>query len=444
MRRHSLPENKKMTMGLFRRLAREAKPIWPAILFSCLLNLVIIACSILTPELTGQVTDKIMGYFETGAPANLLAEIRPSLLLLLGAYVIFGLTRLFNMYCMNNVVSRHFTCAIRIKMSDKIQRLPVKFVDGTPVGQILERMTDDVSAMGNSVHNVVDTFIGGILQIIAISVALLLEDWRLGLIVLAAIPVSVVLSAQLSQRSRKYHRATFREAAQAYSITEEAYTNFATTKAYNLEASLIEKHKEITDTQAEYREKAAFIGGLVRPVITFANNLTFILVNLLGGWLAIQGKIPLSAVVTVVLFARQFATPLERIANGFTMLQRTAAASERVFHMLDLPEEDPRAGAVEPQAVQGEVVFDRVKFAYDPDRPLIDNLSFTATPGQTVAIVGPTGAGKTTIVNLLMSFYDILEGEIRIDGRPFPRCPGTKPGSCSPWCCRRPGSSGEP
>lgn len=163
--------------------------------------------------------------------------------------------------------------------------------------------------------------------------------------------------------------------------------------------------------------QAAFVSGLVQPMIVLANALTYIAVNLVGGYLIVKGRLPVGTVVTVILFARQFSAPLEQISEGLSQMQRTTAAARRVFHLLELPEEDPRQGQVQPEEVQGRVEFRHVSFSYDPKQPLIRDLSFTAEPGQTIAIVGPTGAGKTTIVNLLMGFYDISAGEILIDGR---------------------------
>ena len=407
--------------AIYRKLFMEARPIWKWLALSCFLCVIIITCAVLGPKLTGEITNEICDYWEAkvsgGALWSLAGDILPELLVLLGVYVLGSAVRYGNMYLMNNMVSRHYTCAIRIRMSDKIQRLPVKFVDGTPVGQILEQMTDDVSAMGNSIHQIVDTLMQGLLQIVFIAAALLAEDWRLGLIVLATTPVSMLLSVLISNASEKYYHSMFQEGAQLYSIVEEGYTNFSTTKAYNLEQAMEEKHHGVNQRQRKVQARAAFISGLVQPVMVLTNALTYIAVNLLGGYLVVKGSLPVGTVVTVILFARQFSAPLEQISDGFSQMQRTTAAARRVFRLLDMPEEDPRRGDVSTECVQGKVEFRHVAFSYDPQQPLIRDLSFTAEPGQTIAIVGPTGAGKTTIVNLLMSFYDISGGEILIDGR---------------------------
>ena len=425
MRRHKTDSNDTLTgrqrLELYRKLFMEARPIWKWLALSCLLCMVIITCAVVGPKLTGQITNEICAYWEakvSGDPLwDLVQQILPGLLTLFGVYVLGAAVRYGNMYLMNNMVSRHYTCAIRIRMSDKIQRLPVKFVDSTPVGQILEQMTDDVSAMGTSIHQIVDTLMQGLLQIALIAVALLMEDWRLGLIVLATTPISMLLSVVISNASEKYYHKMFQEGAQLYSIVEEGYTNFSTTKAYNLEQAMVEKHQKVNRRQRKVQAQAAFVSGLVQPMIVLANALTYIAVNLVGGYLIVKGRLPVGTVVTVILFARQFSAPLEQISEGLSQMQRTTAAARRVFHLLELPEEDPRQGQVQPEEVQGRVEFRHVSFSYDPKQPLIRDLSFTAEPGQTIAIVGPTGAGKTTIVNLLMGFYDISAGEILIDGR---------------------------
>ena len=425
MRRHKTDSNDTLTgrqrLELYRKLFMEARPIWKWLALSCLLCMVIITCAVVGPKLTGQITNEICAYWEakvSGDPLwDLVQQILPGLLTLFGVYVLGAAVRYGNMYLMNNMVSRHYTCAIRIRMSDKIQRLPVKFVDSTPVGQILEQMTDDVSAMGTSIHQIVDTLMQGLLQIALIAVALLMEDWRRGLIVLATTPISMLLSVVISNASEKYYHKMFQEGAQLYSIVEEGYTNFSTTKAYNLEQAMVEKHQKVNRRQRKVQAQAAFVSGLVQPMIVLANALTYIAVNLVGGYLIVKGRLPVGTVVTVILFARQFSAPLEQISEGLSQMQRTTAAARRVFHLLELPEEDPRQGQVQPEEVQGRVEFRHVSFSYDPKQPLIRDLSFTAEPGQTIAIVGPTGAGKTTIVNLLMGFYDISAGEILIDGR---------------------------
>ena len=208
----------------------------------------------------------------------------------------------------------------------------------------------------------------------------------------------------------------FTEMGNLNSLVEESFTNFATTKAYHLEDYAQRKHAVVNKRRADAEYHANFIASIVRPVIVFSNALAYILICLIGGWLIVnRDGVSVGIVVTILLYARQFSSPLEQIANGLGQLQHTKAACRRVFNLLDLPEETDADGKL-PQEVAGNIRFEDVDFSYDKDCPLIEHLSLDVKKGQNVAIVGPTGAGKTTIVNLLMRFYDVDRGRILIDG----------------------------
>ncbi len=399
-----------------RRLLLEAKPIWKWLLLACLLCALIIVCSVAGPKLLGNLIDLLYAFWEGTFEGNLLDAMLPQLIVLLVVYVFYSLLSYLKMLLLNNMVSRYFTCTLRIRISDKIKRLPVSFVDQTPVGDILARMTDDVSKMGNYIHQIVDTLMSGFLTIVAIAVMMLLENWRLALIVIALTPASILLSSWLSSKSEKHFHNMFTEGGNLNSVTEESFTNFATTKAYNLERHTEEKHEKVNLRRRDAEYKATFISSIVRPIITFSNALAYIAICLLGGWLIVStDTVSVGAVVTVLLYAKQFASPLEQIAGGFGDLQHTKAAAKRVFALLDLPEEEDAAGKL-PQKAQGNIRFEHVDFSYDKNSPLIKDLSIDVKQGQNVAIVGPTGAGKTTIVNLLMRFYDVDKGRIFLDG----------------------------
>ncbi len=407
-------QNKKENMIL--RLLKEAKPIRKWLLLACGLCALIIACSVAAPKLLGSVIDTLYAYWEGSREGDLLKTILPSLALLLLLYMGYSLFSYLKMLLLNRVVSRHFTCSLRIRMSDKIKRLPVSYVDQTPVGDILSRMTDDVSTIGNYIHEIVDILMTGFLNIAAISIMMLMEDWRLALLVLALTPASIWLSTILSAKSEKHFHAMFTEGGNLNAHVEEAFTNFATTKAYNLEAYTEAGHTAINQRRRDAEAKANFTRSIVRPIITFSNALAYIAICLIGGWLLISDKIQsVGVLVTILLYAKQFASPLEQIANGIGELQHTKAAARRVFKLLDLEEEKDATGVLLKEA-EGYIRFESVDFSYDKDSPLIENLNIDVKKGQNVAIVGPTGAGKTTIVNLLMRFYDIDKGRILIDG----------------------------
>ena len=398
------------------RLLLEARPIWKWLLLACLLCLGVILCAVVGPKLLGTLIDDLYSYWEGSYAGDLLADILPKLGVLLAVYVGYSLFSYLKMLLLNNVVSRYFTCNLRIRISEKIKRLPVSFVDQTPVGDILSRMTDDVSTMGNYVHQIVDTLMTGFLMIVVIGVMMLRENWLLALLVLALTPASILLSSFISSKSEKHFYNMFTEGGNLNSVVEESFTNFATTKAYNLEADMEKKHGAVNVRRQKAEAKANFTSAIVRPIITLTNSLAYIAICLLGGWLLVSDHISsVGIIVTILLYAKQFSSPLEQIAGGFGDLQHAKAAARRVFKLYDMAEEENADGAL-PQEARGNIRFEDVDFSYDKNSPLIQGLNIDVRQGQNVAIVGPTGAGKTTIVNLLMRFYDVDKGRILIDG----------------------------
>ena len=399
------------------RIIREAKPIYGWLALACLISAVIITCAVISPKLLGNCVQLLYDFWAgTFQGASLTRALLPGCCVLAAVYLLQSGMNWLKMFLLNNVVSRYFTCTLRIRISDKISRLPVRYIDNTPAGQILERMNDDVSNLGNSIHNIVDTLMVGFLQVITLSVVMLLEDWRLALIVLIFMPLSIWLSARVSSLSEKHFDEMFEESGKLYSVVEESYANYQTGKAYNFEEDTIRAHREVNKRQEKAETTANFLGSMVRPCIAFTNALAYIIINVVGGVLIVNYGVSVGVVVTIVLFAKQFSSPLEQIAEGLSSMQRTKAAGKRVFEVLDEPEEQPLAGHLRGN-IRGDVSFEHVDFSYSKDSPLIRDLNIQVRQGQKVAIVGPTGAGKTTIVNLLMRFYDIDSGKITIDGQ---------------------------
>ena len=399
------------------RIVREARPIYGWLALASLISCVIITCAVMSPKILGSCVQLLYDFWAgTFQGSSLTRALLPGCCVLAAVYLLQSGMNYLKMFLLNNVVSRYFTCALRIRMSDKISRLPVRYIDNTPAGQILERMNDDVSHLGGSIHDIVDTLTVGFLQIITLSVVMLLEDWRLALIVLIFMPLSIWLSARISSLSEKHFDQMFEESGKLYSVVEESYANYQTSKAYNFEEDTIRAHQEVNKRQQKAETTANFLGAMVRPCITFTNALAYIIINVVGGVLIVNYGVSVGVVVTIVLFAKQFSAPLEQIAQGLSSMQRTKAAAKRVFEVLDEPEEQPLTGHL-PEIIRGDVRFAHVDFSYDKERPLIRDLNIDVKQGQKVAIVGPTGAGKTTIVNLLMRFYDIDSGKIFIDGQ---------------------------
>lgn len=336
---------KKEGKGILRRMMLEARPIWKWLILAAFLCVGVIVCAVTGPKLLGGLVDRLYAYWDGSFTGDLLASLLPTIGLLAIVYLGYSLFSYLKMLLLNKVVSRYFTCNLRIRISDKIRRLPVRYVDQTPVGDVLSRMMDDVSTMGNYVHQIIDTLMTGFFMILAIAVMMIREDWRLAVIVLVLTPASILLSSFLSSKSEKHFYHMFTEAGNLNSVTEEAFTNFSTTKAYNLERYTEEKHAQVNDRKRLVETKANFTSSIVRPLITFSNALAYIAICLLGGWFIVSSETAsVGIVVTILLYAKQFASPLEQIAGGFGDLQHAKAAARRVFKLLDLEEEPVAAG----------------------------------------------------------------------------------------------------
>lgn len=396
------------------KLLHEMKPIGHWLCLGAVLGMLSVACAVVAPEILGELVETLCDYVSgTGTVRDRLIS---GLLLLLFSYIGYSVFSYLNMYLMNTVVTRHFTRGLRVKISDKLRRLSVGYVDQTPVGDILSRMIDDVGEIGGYIHQIFDVMVQGVFQLLLIGIAMFRENWVLACFVVLLTPASMWLSSRIAGASEKYYDAMFEAAGEMTDLVEEAFSNYPTTKAFNLEEYTGQRHGKVNERLKNTMAKANYTGAIVQPLIQFSNALAYLLINLIGGWLVIRRGVGVGTVVTIVLYARQFATPLEQIASGLASLNRIKASSRRVYAILDQEEEEPGKGTLS-EPVQGYVKLKNVDFSYDPQTPLIENLNLEVRPGQNVAIVGPTGAGKTTVVNLLMRFYDIDRGTILLDGQ---------------------------
>ena len=408
-------EKRRLIDDTFKRLMKEIKPLRGWILFSAALCLLLIGCAVAAPELMGDLVNRLYAWTKDPTP-GLAKSLLPGLGLLLGVYALKAALSYGNAFLLNNIVTRYFTSGLRIRLSKKLKRLPVSYMDKTPTGDVIDRNMDDVGTMADSIYGIVEILLTGFLQMFVIAIILFLTDWRMAVPVVLLSPLSVLLSAKMATLGEKHWDKHFNLGGELTALAEEAYTNYPTTKAYNREEYLQQKYDELSKRHQRNGIFGNFLSSIVQPVIVFIDALAYIAVAVLGGWLIVHRGLAIGTVVTVILFARQLSEPLERIAFGLSFVQQVKSAAKRVFTLLDLPEEADPAGTVEAPT-RGRVELRHVDFSYDPEKPLIRDLNMDVKPGQKVAIVGPTGAGKTTIVNLLMRFYDIQSGQILIDGR---------------------------
>ena len=410
------------------RILKDTKPIAGWLVLGAFVSLISVALALVTPEILKSLSDRLYAYWDvarTGANAvfDNAAFSRESVWLA-AAYAGSALASIFEMLIMNNVVSKHFTCAIRIRMSDKVRRLPVRYIDTTPNGEIISHMTDDVSVMGTTIHGFLETMITGFIKLLGIIVLIFLLNPILAAAVVVFVPLSLVLSARIAGKSEKYYVKVRKKNGELYALTEETFTGLDTVKAYNLESRQCERQAKLCGEKRDATRKGNFLAAIVQPVVALSNNIAYIAICILGGLFVANNLFGVSVgtIVAFILYARMFAGPLESIAQGFSMLQHTIASAERVYRMLD---EEEMTEATEETAPKGEgnVDFEDVDFSYDPNHPLIKGLNVHVRAGEKVAVVGPTGGGKTTIVNLLMRFYDVDGGHIYVDGKDVYKMP---------------------
>lgn len=403
------------TLDVVKRLLRDSRVIAVWLVLGALITILSIALSLLAPELLRRLTDSIYDYREEAVPIDWPVFVRGAGLLA-AVYLLSAIAEMASVAIRNNFVTKYFTAGFRIRISDKIRRLPVSFLDGTPNGEIISRMNGDVSTMGNSIHNIFFIFISGFLRLAGITVIIFWLNPAMAGVIVIFVPASLALSAYLAGRSEKHFDAFRAANGKLYAFVEENLAGFDTVKAFHLESRQNGRHADLCDDAMEKAERGYYLNGLVQPVIAFVNNAVFILICILGGWFVLQGVFSVGTVLAFVLYAKQFSAPLTDIAYGLSMMQNTVASARRVYQLLEQEEvtECARKGVSD---CRGEVEFKDVCFSYTPDRPLLRHLNLSVHAGQKVAIVGPTGGGKTTIVNLLMRFYDVDSGVITIDGQ---------------------------
>ena len=367
------------------------------------------------PEILGNLTNQIYDLLDIGTPIdNRLFNNR--IITLAVVYLLSAVLSALTKAVMDYSVSSFFTCKLRIKMSEKIAAIPIKTVDSTPNGEFISRMTNDVSIMGGSIHDIFGVIINGIIQLIMISIIIFTNDPIMAEAVIIFVPLSLALSAFLASKSEKHFNDSRAESGKLYSICEENLSCFDAVKIFSIEKTQNEKYRAVTKKYADYSAKGYFVSGLVSPIVGLINNLSYVAICIIGAYLVINGQVNVGSLVAFIMYTKLFSGPLESIANGMSMIQSTIASARRVYEYLDSEEMDE----IEPQGnhnVRGEVDFINVCFSYTDDKPLIENLNLHVNPGEKVAIVGPTGGGKTTIVNILMRFYDSKSGQVLVDGR---------------------------
>ena len=306
---------------------------------------------------------------------------------------------------------------LRQRAQEKLARLPLSYFDGLPRGEVLSRVTNDIDNLAQNMQQTLSQLVLSVLTIVGVLAFMLWISWLLALIALVTVPVSITIARVVAKKSKPQFVKQWSTTGKLNGHIEEMYTGHTLVKVFGRQHEAAETFNEHNDTLFNASFRAQFIAGIMQPAMMFIGNINYVLVAVVGGLRVASGALSLGDVQAFIQYSRQFSQPLNQVASMANMLQSGVASAERVFALLDAPEQEPDAAdAITPSAIDGRVAFEHVSFRYKPDVPLIDDLSLAVEPGQTVAIVGPTGAGKTTLVNLLMRFYEVTGGRITVDG----------------------------
>jgi len=401
-----------------RRLLRRLMPHRWRLIAVLVLATLSVALGVLGPALLGGATNVLFDAVQRGTiPAGIdYPQLATWLLAALTVYVLSSVFSWLQALILNTVVQRT-AYRLREEVEQKINRLPLSYFDRVQRGELLSRVTNDVDNVQQSLNQTLSQVINSLLQVLGVVVMMFVLSWMLALVALVTVPLTAVVAGLIAKRSQPKFVAQWRHTGALNAQVEEAYTGHALVKVFG-------RHREVTErfraeNQAMFKASfgAQFVSGIIMPATQFIGNLVYVIIAVIGGILVTNGTMTLGAVQAFIQYSRQFSMPLSQLGSMANMLQSGIASAERVFELLDAQEEEPDPEDPEsPPADAAELAFDHVDFDYAPDKPLIRDLSLIARPGATVAIVGPTGAGKTTLVNLLMRFYEVDGGRITLGG----------------------------
>ena len=336
--------------------------------------------------------------------------------LLIGLYILSAIFRYIQTWLMTQV-TQTVTFRMRRQLSEKINRLPLSYFDKQTYGEVLSRVTNDVDTISQTLNQSLSQVVSSTVMVLGILVMMFSISWQMSLVALLVLPLAGGVITLIAKSSQKQFLRQQTQLGELNGHIEEMYGGHQVMRVFNGQKKSLAKFSRINNQLQESAWKAQFLSGLIYPIMNFIGNIGYVVMAILGGWLAINGRLKIGDIQAFIQYINQFNQPLVQVANIANVLQSTAAAAERVFEFLDEPEEQAEGkDLVKLAHVKGEVEFDNVVFGYKPDQTIIKGLSAHIKPGQRVAIVGPTGAGKTTLVNLLMRFYEINSGAIKIDG----------------------------
>ena len=415
----SSSERAKDFKGTLKQLAHYLSP-YKYFIFTVVLFAILSATfSIIGPKIMGEATTEIFNGLVSkisGGSGIDFSKIGRILIFLLGLYAISAVCNFIQNFIMSGV-SQKIAYSLRKSISEKLNRLPMKYFDSKTHGEILSRVTNDVDTVSSNLDQCMTQMITSITTLIGVVIMMLTISPLMTLAVLIIIPIALILLAFIVGHSQKYFERQQEYLGRVNGKVEEVYGGHNIVKAFNGEEEAIADFKEVNQTLYRSAWKSQFFSGIMMPLMNFIGNLGYVVVSIMGGYLVIQNRITVGDIQSFIQYVRNFMHPLSNVAQIVNLIQATIAAAERVFEFLDEEEEVKETEhPVSTENLNGNVTFSHVQFGYNPDRTIIKDFNATVKQGQKVAIVGPTGAGKTTMVKLLMRFYDVNKGSIQIDG----------------------------
>ena len=414
-------EKAKDFKGTMKKLGVYLKPYSLSIAIVILFAIGSAAFSIVGPKILGKATTKIFeGLVQkiTGVPDASIdfGYIGNIAMILVALYLVSSLFGIIQSFIMSGVAQK-VSYNLRKQISEKMDTLPLNYFDTRTNGEVLSRITNDVDTVNQTLNQSLSQIITSVVTLIGVLIMMFSISWIMTLATFIILPVSMVLISLVVKKSQKYFKSQQEYLGHLNGQVEEVYGGHNIMKAFNREEASTKDFDKLNNTLYKSAWKSQFLSGMMMPIMSFVGNLGYVLVSILGGWLTIKSVITVGDIQAFIQYVRSFNQPISQMAQVANIMQSTAAAAERVFEFLDEEDEvkDP-VNSVDPSEIRGEVEFEDVHFGYNEDKIIINDFSVDVKPGQKVAIVGPTGAGKTTIVKLLMRFYDINSGSIKIDG----------------------------
>jgi ATP-binding cassette subfamily B multidrug efflux pump len=407
--------------GTLKRLLAYMQPFRVSISFVLLAAILSTLFSIISPKLMGNAVTKLsegaIGKMKGIAGAKIDFDAILQIVIILAALYVFSSILMYIQQRIMVKVTQRIVFNLRRDVSEKLTRVPLSFFDARSHGDTMSRATNDVDTISSTMQQSLTQLITSIVTLIGIIIMMLTISPLLTLATIITLPLSILGTKMIATRSQKYFKGQQRTLGELNGHVEEMYTGHTIVKAFGREQQSVDKFNEINDRLYHSGWKAQFISGLIFPLMSFIGNIGYVLVSVIGGIMVTHNAIKIGDILAFIQYSGQFSMPITQVANIANVIQSTIAAAERIFELLDEPEEVlEKKDSQKVQEVHGHVQFEDVAFSYKADTPLITNMNIDVKPGQTVAIVGPTGAGKTTIVNLLMRFYELQNGRISIDG----------------------------